>query len=105
MTYANLIYLGHITERVSILPMFIPTHIGYDAEYIMFGEVFDVPRFIRESGIPIVEWNQVKQQDSDVVDDLGCWNTWQAVHPIDGNPRGSAITNHLNLGGSCISSN
>ena len=104
MTYANLIYLAHITDRVAIVPMFTPTHVGYEAGNIMFGAVFDVPRFVRDSGIPIVEWNQVKDPASAVIDDLGCWNTWQAVHPVDGNPRGSPVTWILNLGARAPSS-
>ena len=98
MTYANLFYMGHITDRVSIVPMFLPTHVGEEAGPILFGDVFDVPRFVRDSGIPVVEWADVKAPSSDVLDELGCWNTWQAVHPVDGNYRGSPATWLLNLG-------
>ena len=100
MTYANLFYMGHITDRVSIVPMFLPTHVGEEAGPILFGDVFDVPRFVRDSGIPVVEWADVKVPSSDVLDELGCWNTWQAVHPVDGNYRGSPATWLLNLGAS-----
>lgn len=98
MTYANLIYLGTLTDRVTILPMFTPSHIGGDAAPIPFGEVFDVPRFIQESGIQVVEWDEVKDPQSDVVDDLGCWNIWEAVQYREHHPRSSAAPEHLKLG-------
>ena len=98
MAYANLIYLGSLTERVPIVPMFTPSHIGGDAEVIAFGEVFDVPRFINESGIQILEWDEVKDPESDVVDDLGCWNVWEAVQYHEHHPRTSAAPNWLKLG-------
>ncbi|KAI0719978.1 hypothetical protein C8T65DRAFT_634490 [Cerioporus squamosus] len=97
MTYANLIYLGSLTERVPIIAMFTPSHIGGDAAPIPFGEVFDVPRFIQSSGIPIVEWDEVKDPESDVVDDLGCWNLWEAVQYNEHHPRNSAVTDWLKL--------
>ena len=98
MTYANLIYLGSLTERVAIVPMFTPSHIGGDAAPIPFGEVFDVPRFINDSGIEIVEWDEVKDPDSDVVDDLGCWNIWEAVQYHEHHARTSAAPNWIKLG-------
>ncbi|KAI0756814.1 hypothetical protein C8Q80DRAFT_1215643 [Daedaleopsis nitida] len=97
MTYANLIYLGILTERVPIIAMFTPSHIGGDAETIPFGEVFDVPRFIQESGVQILEWDEVKDSESDVVDDLGCWNIWEAVQYKEHHPRDSAVPDWLNI--------
>ncbi|TFK90807.1 hypothetical protein K466DRAFT_583411 [Polyporus arcularius HHB13444] len=97
MTYANLIYLGSLTDRVPIVAMFTPSHIGGDAAPIPFGEVFDVPRFNRESGIPIVEWDEVKDPESDVLDDLGCWNIWEAVQLNEHHPRYSAVPDWLKL--------
>ena len=98
MAYANLIYLGSLTERVPIVPMFTPSHIGGDANVIAFGEVFDVPRFINESGIDILEWDEVKDPESDVVDDLGCWNIWEAVQYHEHHPRTSAAPDWIKLG-------
>ena len=98
MTYTNLIYLGMITDRVPIIPMFTPSHIGVDVPPIPFGEVFDVPRFVKESGVQILEWDEVKDPQSDVVDDLGCWNIWEAVQYNEHGPRGSSVPHLLNLG-------
>ncbi|KAH9857996.1 hypothetical protein C2E23DRAFT_855905 [Lenzites betulinus] len=97
MTYANLIYLGSVTDRVPVVGMFTPSHIGGDVPPILFGEVFDVPRFNRESGIQIVEWYEVKDPESEVVDDLGCWNVWEAVQFNEHNPRGSSVPDWLKL--------
>ncbi|KAF9074844.1 hypothetical protein BDP27DRAFT_1316061 [Rhodocollybia butyracea] len=61
MTYINLIYLGFITDRVPVLPMFVPSHIVLGATApvpaVPFGDVFD--------------WREVKDIGSDAVDDIG----------------------------------
>ncbi|KAF5352395.1 hypothetical protein D9756_005940 [Leucocoprinus leucothites] len=97
MTYINLIYLAMITERVPIIPMFTPSHIGGDKPTINFGEVFDVQRLARGIGIPVLEWHQVKNRSSDALDELGCWNTWEAVQDHEAFPRRSVVPNYLKL--------
>lgn len=87
-----------ITDRIPIIPMFIPSHIGGDKPPIDFGKVFDVQRLARRIGIPVLEWHQVKNRSSDILDELGCWNTWEAVQYRDAYPRGSAVPNLLSLG-------
>lgn len=98
ITYMNLIYLGMITERIPIMAPFVPLHIGRDADPLQFGSVFDVPRFIEEAGFPLVEWHQVKDMWSDVWDDLGCWDIWEAVQMGADSPRGSVQPSILRLG-------
>ncbi|KXN88805.1 hypothetical protein AN958_06674 [Leucoagaricus sp. SymC.cos] len=93
----NLVYLAIITERVPIIPMFVPSHIGGDKPAIDFGEVFDVQRFAQGVGIPVLEWHQVKNRSSDVIDELGCWNTWEAVQDHEAFPRRSVVPNYLQL--------
>jgi hypothetical protein len=95
----NLIYLGYITDRVPILAAFTPSfHIGHDSPVMPFSEVFDIPRFISESGISILEWSEVKDSASEFIDDIGCWNVWEAVQYEEHKPRGSAIPSVLGLG-------
>jgi len=96
-TYINLIYLGLITDRVPIIPEFIPSHIGGHVPPIPFGEVFDVPRLRKELGKPVLEWREVKNHNSTFVDDIGCWNTWEAVQYREAYPRRSRIPDDLNL--------
>lgn len=98
MTYANLLYLAKITDRIPVVGIFTPSHIGGDAPPIAFGEVFDVPRFIQESGIHMVEWDEVKNPDSEVLDQLGCWNVWEAVQYYEHFPRGSTVLDWIGLG-------
>ncbi|KAJ7282052.1 hypothetical protein C8J57DRAFT_1560529 [Mycena rebaudengoi] len=50
----NLMHLARITDRVPIIPRFRPVHEGL--------------------GIPVLEWSQVKDLDSQSVEDLGCWD-------------------------------
>ncbi len=70
----NLIYLAVITDRIPIIAMFTPSHIGGDKPTIDFGEVFDVQRLAQGIGRPGLEWHQVNNRRSDVVDALGCWS-------------------------------
>ncbi|KAJ3568045.1 hypothetical protein NP233_g5974 [Leucocoprinus birnbaumii] len=97
MTYINLIYLAKITDRIPIIPMFTPSHIGGDKPTIDFGEVFDVKRLSQGTGIPVLEWNQVKNRSSDALDELGCWNTWESVQDHEAYPRRSVVPNYLKL--------
>ncbi|KAJ7753041.1 hypothetical protein DFH07DRAFT_824466 [Mycena maculata] len=89
MGYMNLIYLGLLTERVPIIPSFTPSHVTHfdtNGPRLDFGAVFDIPRLERELGKPVLEWSQVKDQNSVVMDQLGCWNIWEAVS-VDRTPR------------------
>jgi len=97
MTYMNLVYLGLITDRIPVMPMFTPSHIGGHVRPIPFGDVFDVPRLRRLLGKPVLEWREVKDPQSDSIDELGCWNVWEAVQVHEAFPRDSAVTRHLNL--------
>ncbi|KAJ7170028.1 hypothetical protein C8R46DRAFT_221157 [Mycena filopes] len=96
-TYINLIYLGLITDRVSIIPEFIPSHIGGHVRPIPFGKVFDVPRLRTLLGKPVLEWREVKDPNSTFVDDIGCWNIWESVQYREHYPRRSRITDDLRL--------
>ncbi|KAH9178775.1 hypothetical protein EDB89DRAFT_1928451 [Lactarius sanguifluus] len=100
MTYANLIYLAMLTERVPIIGPFTPSHIGGDAGNILFSEVFDIEFLSKTIGIPVLEWSEVKNSSSEEVEDLGCWSVWQAVRVGESDPR---LTNALSLQGLDIS--
>ncbi|KAH7927278.1 hypothetical protein BV22DRAFT_1045518 [Leucogyrophana mollusca] len=97
MTYGNLLYLALITDRVPIIAKFIPSHIGGSVPPIAFGEVFDVPRLSKAIGAPVLEWHEVKDVDSQNLDDLGCWNVWEAVQKDEHQPRYSFLSHWLKL--------
>jgi hypothetical protein len=94
----NLIYLGIITERIPVIPMFIPTHIGGHVPPINFGEVFDIPRLRKALRIPIIEWHEIKNLSAHERDEIGCWSVWQAVQERDPEPRNSFLVDLLTLG-------
>ncbi|KAK7058451.1 hypothetical protein VNI00_002085 [Paramarasmius palmivorus] len=96
MAYVNLIYLGLITDRIPVLPVFTPSHIGGDKPPIAFGDVFDVPRLSKLLGKPVIEWRDIKDPKSEHVDDLGCWSVWASVQG-DPNPRDSQVPIHTKL--------
>ncbi|KAF7337679.1 hypothetical protein MSAN_02241400 [Mycena sanguinolenta] len=93
----NLIYLGLITDRVSILPPHTSTHLPWESPSLPFGEAFDVPRLRRALGTPVLEWREVKQTDSEVLDDIGCWNVWESVQYSANTPRHSIVHDKLRL--------
>ncbi|KAF8148781.1 hypothetical protein K438DRAFT_1625324 [Mycena galopus ATCC 62051] len=90
--FINLIYLGELTQRIVIIPRFRPVHLdGLHAAHIDFSDVFDLPRLRRWVTTPILEWREVKVEESrsfcdidlhnvrqDVesttVEDMGCWD-------------------------------
>ncbi|KAG1743338.1 uncharacterized protein EDB91DRAFT_1275488 [Suillus paluster] len=99
ITYGNLIYLALITERIPIIPKFLSSHIDKSEPPFPFGEVIDVPRLSQAIGIPLLEWHEVKDSESQVLDDLGCWSVWETVRKNKGDPypRGSPTLSRLKL--------
>lgn len=99
MTYGNLIYLALITERIPIIAKFLSSHIDPSAPPFAFGEIFDVPRLSRAIGTPILEWHEVKDSESQVLDDLGCWSVCESVEKYkqDPHPRASRTIDRLKL--------
>ncbi|KAE9398471.1 hypothetical protein BT96DRAFT_1020127 [Gymnopus androsaceus JB14] len=101
MTYANMIYLGFITDHVPVVPAFTPSHINEGAKApvppILFGDVFDVPRMRNLTGKSILEWKDVKDPQSEAVDEVGCWNIWEAVQYREHFPRRSPVPDILKL--------
>ncbi|KAJ7150201.1 hypothetical protein C8R46DRAFT_1229772 [Mycena filopes] len=97
ISFINLLYLAVITDRIAILPVFMSTHLPGHAPPLMFGDAFDVPRLRRALGRPVLEWQDVKEKNSTVLDDIGCWNVWGSVQYNDPNPRHSHVPWLLNL--------
>jgi len=99
MSYANLIYLALLTERTPIIPKFVSSHMDSDTPPFIFGEVFDVPRLSQAIGIHLLEWHEVKDPESQVLDDIGCWTVWETVqyHIAIPEPRHSASIDQLKL--------
>lgn len=94
----NLIYLGLLTNRVPIIAMFTPSHIGGHVPPVDFGEVFDLVRLQEGLRKPVLEWHQVKNRNSSALEEIGCWNIWEAVQDSEAFPRHSFVPLHLNLG-------
>ncbi|KAG1905317.1 uncharacterized protein F5891DRAFT_1008767 [Suillus fuscotomentosus] len=99
MTYGNLIYLALLTERIPIIAKFLSSHIDSSEPPFAFGEIFDVPRLSQAIGIPVLEWHEVKDSESQVLDDLGGWSVWESVerYTEDPRPRASPIIDRLKL--------
>lgn len=91
----NTIYLGLLTGRIPVIPPFAPTHVGGDANNILFSEVFDISRLSSLIGSPVIEWADLKQGDE--LEDLGCWSIWQSQQDYEDNPRMAWLPQQLSL--------
>ena len=96
MSYFNLLYVAKISGRTAVLPPFAPSHLGSEAGYINFGEVFDIPRLSALMNVPIIEWRDIKNENSTVRDEIGCWSIW-STSSSEHRPRGNPIEPRLNL--------
>lgn len=90
----NLIYLGLITDRVPILPMFMPSYLmlnslSTDRTPLNFGDVFNITHLRQAIGKPILEWQDVKASNSTLLENLSCWSVWQTIQTVDKAPRQS----------------
>lgn len=97
-----MIYLGLLSERIPIIPPFVPDHhiseclslitffwsqppvlSAYKAGALPFGQVFNLSRAREALGVPLLEWHEVKAVDPISVtppppserEQLGCWST------------------------------
>ncbi|KAF7979986.1 hypothetical protein HWV62_40068 [Athelia sp. TMB] len=95
MSLANMLYVAINSGRIPIMPEFTGYRVEWQAGYISFGEVFDVPQLSAALGTPILEWNQVKDYTGTTgpvqSDPLGCWTLW-APYAGDKSPRGNFFT-------------
>jgi hypothetical protein len=68
---------------VPILPRLGASHGHFshanDMKSLRFGEIFDLPRLSKALGMPILEWDNVKNFTSDTFDEIGCWSIWYTV--------------------------
>ena len=90
--------MGLVTNRIPIVAMFTPSHIGGHIPPIDFGQVFDLVRLQDSLQKPVLDWHQVKLRNSSILEEIGCWNTWEAVQDREAFPRRSSVPGHLKLG-------
>jgi hypothetical protein len=75
----------------------MPTH-GSGDQHFSVGKVFDLPRLRQSLRIPILEWEDVKDDTSEEYEAIGCWSVWQAVQYGEETPRQNWQTPRLKLG-------
>ncbi|KAF7290976.1 hypothetical protein HMN09_01276300 [Mycena chlorophos] len=84
MAHINLLYLAKQTDRIPIMDIFFADwgHVGFGYKVrpppMLFGDVFDLPRFTNLTGVEVLQWPDVKAADSREIDSFGCWNLEQA---------------------------
>jgi hypothetical protein len=72
-----------MTGRVPVLPMFEPSHVDHSAGPISVSQVFDIPRLEATLGMPVLEWQEVKDLNAPSWkmpdEEIGCWSVHQAL--------------------------
>ncbi|KLO06788.1 hypothetical protein SCHPADRAFT_1002133 [Schizopora paradoxa] len=90
MAEVNGIYLALLTNRTIVLAPFSPSHVVSSAGLIQFSSIFDIQRLsvalsgagnapsssIHAPQFPIIEWSDLRNVDSPVTDEIGCWSPW-----------------------------
>jgi len=111
MAVMNTLYLASLTRRIVVLPPFQPSHIGHHAGLIDFSDVFSIEQFTAATGIPAVEWKDIKDLQDPTEEreeswrgyyggekeELGCWSVWMTQSPTGGGPRGGSFMEGFNL--------
>ncbi|TFK25220.1 hypothetical protein FA15DRAFT_703919 [Coprinopsis marcescibilis] len=103
LSYIHLIYLGYISNRVPIVPPFVPDeHIPWTAGSLQFGSVFNLTRVRSHLRLPVLDWSDVKTLPSlsspehsylnPNVEAIGCWSTRVRTEP---NPINAQNTERL----------
>lgn len=95
MGMVHTIYLGMLSNRVPVLPPFVPTHVGPTNEFYV-GDLFDLPRLRKGIRHPVIEWRDVK--DTARVDQRETLNCWSARQSWDHEEPGSVYSWWLSLG-------
>ncbi|KIM39500.1 hypothetical protein M413DRAFT_446996 [Hebeloma cylindrosporum] len=105
MGYANMIYLGFLSDRIPIIPPFGPgPHISRSAGLVPFGRIFNLTRARIELHKPLLEWSDVKDLPSPTSiqsppdserEPLGCFSTRPDFDPHPNRVR--EIVDHLQL--------
>ena len=80
----ELIYIGLLGGRIPILPPVSRSHhFSIPGEFRLYlSNVFDLERLSESIRHPVLEWQQVKKQDSRVLEDLGGWSHWCVRVPV-----------------------
>ena len=96
----NLLYLALITDRIPVIPKFTPSHVLADGHVddLPFGDVFDVPRLASLIRSPVLEWRDVKMDESPVVESMGCWAVWPEQQYYESTPREGWFPRNSGLG-------
>ncbi|KAF5321847.1 hypothetical protein D9619_001469 [Psilocybe cf. subviscida] len=105
MNYANMIYLGKLTDRIPIVPPFAPTaHVAQDSGIIPFGDIFDLEYLQKELKMKVLDWKSIKRlqprdtpspYNPEQIEQLGCWTTTRASHTDA--VRSTNLVGHLGL--------
>lgn len=75
-------------------------HVGTTDEVglVHFGDVWDIDLLREHTGVPLLEWRDVKSAQSTELDILGCWSAWATIDSRKGIPRSSGLNWSLHVG-------
>jgi hypothetical protein len=117
MASVHTVQLALLSGRIPILPPFPPSHTGPKSGLLPFSEIFDLPLFSQTLGIPIIEWQDIKNTTNvnpnpEYIDlygdrwngyyggeseELGCWSLWITQRGRGAEPREGRIPEAFSL--------
>ena len=74
MAQINILYVALLAGRVPVVGDFAPAHMHGSPGYLPVSQVYDLPRLAETLQMPIIEWDDIKNRSSGVMEELGCWS-------------------------------
>ncbi|KAF8525036.1 hypothetical protein BU17DRAFT_83942 [Hysterangium stoloniferum] len=88
----NLLYLASLTRRVPVMADFVPKEMRNGSGFIPVSDVYDLARLSESLLSPILEWADIKERNSGILDEIG----YVSLTPVP-DSRFGPDTNHVNI--------
>jgi len=83
MAQINILYVALLAGRVPVVGDFAPAHMHGSPGYLPVSQVYDLPRLAETLQMPIIEWDDIKNRSSGVMEELGCWSLQHTLFGAD----------------------
>lgn len=77
----HLLYLASRTRRIPVVQLLQPVHLS-QWELRRWTDFFDMERMTRETGVPVLEWPDLKSAPPEStlpIEQLACWSTTESA--------------------------
>lgn len=102
MVQVNLIYLAVLAGRVPVIGDFAAAHMHGNPGFLPVSEVYDLPRLAETLQMPILEWRDLKNRSSRIMEEIGCWSLQHTLFGADFGSGGHFATEQEFALGECL---